>query len=284
MELIRRVRAMRECSRRLRERGVRVGFVPTMGDLHAGHASLIRHVREQCGATVVSVFVNPTQFGPGEDYERYPRDLAKDADCCVAERVDYLFAPDVDELYPTDASTFVEVTGLSDRLEGRSRPGHFRGVCTVVTKLLNVVQPSLAGFGQKDAQQAAIVRRMVRDLMLDLELVVLPTMREADGLALSSRNRYLSAEERRAAVAIPRALEAARHVVAQGLHRPEEVVQAAREVLDAEPLLMVDYVELVDAASFDTVASLTGELLLLIAVYAGATRLIDNTELRVAPL
>lgn len=281
MEIIRRVHSMKEVSRQGRAKGQKIGLVPTMGYLHEGHLSLVRRVKELSDLVAVSIFVNPAQFGPLEDFERYPRDLARDADLCIAEGVDYIFAPENEEMYPPGASTFVEVAGLSSRLEGASRPGHFRGVATVVLKLFEIVQPAVAAFGQKDAQQAILIQRMVKDLMLNVEILVLPIVRDADGVALSSRNVRLSAEERRSGRAIPRALEAARRAVAEGVRDPAKVVLAARQILDAEPLLRVDYVELVDGSELKPVTSLEGEMLLAVAVFAGDTRLIDNTVIRV---
>lgn len=281
MDIVRRVLAMREISVPARSRGLRIGFVPTMGFLHEGHLTLIRRMRQQTDMVVVSVFVNPTQFGPGEDLARYPRDLPRDADLCIAEKVDYLFVPDADDIYPAGACTFVEVQGLSTRLEGASRPGHFRGVTTVVLKLLEAVRPHVAAFGQKDAQQAIIVERMARDLLLDVEIVVLPTVRDEDGVALSSRNVYLSPDERLAAAAIPRCLEAAQEAIRGGERDPGRIVEASRAVLEAEPLLRVDYVELVDTAHLQPAVAVEGALLLAVAVFAGKTRLIDNAIVNV---
>ena len=280
MDIIRRVRAMKEAGARARAQGKVVGFVPTMGALHEGHLFLVRRVRALADLTVVSIFVNPTQFGPGEDFARYPRDLARDADLLAHEGVDILFAPEPDEIYPPGSSTFIEVAGLSDKLEGRSRPGHFRGVATVVTKLFETVKPHVAAFGQKDAQQAAIIKAMVRDLMLDVELLVLPTQREDDGVAMSSRNAMLSPEERRAARAIPRALEAAKGALDSGEKDVTRIVAAARAAIDAEPVLRLDYAELVHPETLEPIAKLQGEMLLTIAVFAGSTRLIDNLILR----
>lgn len=281
MELVRRVPRMKEICRRARAEGRRVGFVPTMGYLHEGHLSLVRRIREVADLAVVSVFVNPTQFAPGEDFDRYPRDLARDADLLIREGVDYLFAPEADEMYPPGPRTFVEVERLGSILEGASRPGHFRGVATVVLKLFEVVRPDVAAFGQKDAQQAILVQRMARDLLLDVEILVLPTVRDEDGVALSSRNIYLSAEERRAARAIPRSLEAAQQAVAAGERDPAAVVRAVREVLEAEPAVKVDYVALVETAELEPVERVEGEVLLAVAVWAGRTRLIDNVILKV---
>ena len=280
MEIVRRVRSMREISKQARTKGQRIGFVPTMGFLHQGHLALIRKMREQADLVVVSIFVNPTQFGPEEDYERYPRDLTRDTDLCIREGVDYLFVPTADEIYPPGPRTYVEIPDLSASIEGASRPGHFRGVATVVLKLINVMQPNAAAFGQKDAQQAIVIRRMVEDLMLDLELHVIPTVRDERGLALSSRNKYLTPEFYEAALAIPRSLEAARHVVGEGQTKPEEVLAAAQEVLAAEPLLKIDYVELVDPRTMEPVELIDGPVLLLVAAAFGETRLLDNATIK----
>ncbi len=280
MEVVRRVQSLKEICRQAQARGRRIGLVPTMGALHDGHISLIRRIQELSDLVVVSIFVNPTQFGPDEEYAEYPRSLTEDVDICIAEKVDYVFSPSVEELYPPNSSTFVEVEKLSADLEGGVRPGHFRGVATVVLKLFQIVQPAIAVFGRKDAQQALIVRRMVQDLMLDVEILVLPTVRDKDGLALSSRNRMLSTEQRRAALAIPRALEAAVGVVKEGQRNAGKVVVAAREVLEAEELLTIDYVELVDEERLRPVSQVQGEMLLLVAATVGTTRLIDNVALR----
>jgi pantoate--beta-alanine ligase len=237
-------------------------------------------VKEVSDVVVVSVFVNPAQFGPSEDFERYPRDLTRDADLCIAEGVDYVFAPEAEEIYPRGACTFVEAQGMSTILEGESRPGHFRGVTTVVAKLFAIVKPHVAAFGQKDAQQAVILQRMTKDLMLDVEVLVLPTVRDEDGVALSSRNVYLSDEERIAARAIPSAIRAAEKRVEEGEWDAEGILAAAREILESEPLLEIDYLALVDSASLKTVDEVAGDALLLVAARVGKTRLIDNTILR----
>jgi pantoate--beta-alanine ligase len=270
---------MREISKRAKARKLRIGFVPTMGFLHEGHLSLIRKVNELVDVVVVSIFVNPTQFGQGEDFDKYPRDLTRDADLCIAEGVDYLFTPETGDLYPPGPRTYVEVSELSERLEGASRPGHFRGVATVVLKLFEIVQPHIAAFGQKDAQQCAVIERMVADLLMDVEILVLPIVRDEQGLALSSRNKYLSPEELAAARAIPAALEAGKKAAADGHTTAEEVVEAATGLLAAEELLKIDYVELVDSETLEAVNAVDREVFLLIAVYCGATRLIDNAVL-----
>ena len=279
MEIVRRLQSMREICRKARERGSRIGFVPTMGALHEGHLSLIRRTRELCDVLVVSIFVNPTQFGPDEDLERYPRDLARDADLCIAEKVDYVFSPKAGELYPEGAQTFVDVTDISRGYEGEKRPGHFRGVATVVLKLLQIVGPAVAAFGQKDAQQSVLIQRMVQDLMLDVEILVLPTVRAEDGLALSSRNRHLSPEQRRAALAIPRSLSAARDLLADGERNADKVVAAAREVLEAEDGIEVEYVDLVGRETFKRVTKVEGYMFVVVAARVGETRLIDNVAL-----
>lgn len=280
MEIIRRVRLMKELCRQARTAGRRIGFVPTLGALHEGHLSLIRRAREVADIVIVSVFVNPTQFAPNEDFDTYPRNLPRDVDLCIAEGVDYVFAPPEIEIYPAGAQAYVDVGELGSRLEGLRRPGHFRGVATVVTKLLQVVQPHIAAFGQKDAQQAVIVRRVVQDLMMDVEVLVLPIVRDTDGVALSSRNARLAPEEREAARALPQALEQARRIVAEGQRSAERILAAAREVLEAQERLSIDYVELVDPEWLESVDHLGREALLVIAVHAGKTRLLDNVLLR----
>jgi pantoate--beta-alanine ligase len=280
MDIVRRARAMKEACAAARAEGKIVGFVPTMGALHDGHVSLVRRVKAQADLTAVSIFVNPSQFNSKDDFARYPRDLASDAEILVKEGVDLLFAPEPEEMFPPTAATFVEVAGLSDKLEGRSRPGHFRGVATVVTKLFALVTPHVAAFGQKDAQQALVIKTLVRDLMLNVEVLVLPTKREADGVAMSSRNARLSSEERRAARAIPRALETATAAVATGERDAGRVTAAAKAAIAEERLLRLDYLELVDTERMDPVLRIQGETLLVLAAFAGETRLIDNTVLR----
>ncbi|MFZ0746702.1 MAG: pantoate--beta-alanine ligase [Terracidiphilus sp.] len=281
MEIIRTVAELREWSRAIRlashNNGGGIGLVPTMGALHAGHASLIQAARASCGQVAVSIFVNPTQFGPNEDYARYPRTF--EADCALAEAkgANVIFAPAVEDLYPPGAVTFVQVEGLSDRLDGKSRPGHFRGVATVVTKLLIAAEPDKAFFGQKDAAQVAVLRRMMNDLRIGTELVVCPIVREADGLALSSRNAYLSADERRQALALSRAVLWIEAQVAQGERRASALNEAARTMLTAEPVIRVDYIELVDWATLDPAETAAPGTLFAVAAWVGATRLIDNT-------
>jgi pantoate--beta-alanine ligase len=281
MQVLSAVAELRRWSRASRATpGGTVGLVPTMGALHAGHASLIRAARAACSHVAVSLFVNPTQFGPNEDFARYPRTF--DADCALAERegADVLFAPAVEELYPNGAaSTFVEVPELSDRLDGASRPGHFRGVATVVAKLLIAAEPDRAFFGKKDAAQVAVLRRMVADLGFATEIVVCPIVREADGLALSSRNVYLSVAEREQALALSRAVRLVEGLVAQGERSAGVLIKAARGIFAAEPEVRIDYVELVDWSTLLPVEVATPGTLFAVAAVIGKTRLIDNAIL-----
>lgn len=259
-----------------RGKGSRIAFVPTMGALHAGHLALVAHGRRHAGKVVVSVFVNPRQFGPGEDFERYPRDLEADAEKLREAGADLLFAPGVEEMYPPGFSTTVHVAGVSEGMEGARRPGHFDGVATVVARLLGLVLPDVAVFGQKDAQQCAVVMRLVADLGLPVEVLVAPTVREADGLAMSSRNAYLTAEERKAAPALFRALLAAQLVHELGERKAEKVLASFSLALGAEPLLALDTVDLVDVATMRPVEAVDRPVLLAAAVRVGRTRLIDN--------
>lgn len=286
MEIIRTMDWMKQVSRAARDKGLRIGFVPTMGALHQGHLSLVRAASAGHSPVVVSIFVNPAQFGPGEDLSKYPRQLEKDAAMLEAEGVEYVFTPDAAEIYPPDFKTYVTVEGLGDRLEGKSRPGHFRGVTTIVLKLLEIVQPHAAFFGRKDAQQARIIRQMARDLSLDAEIVVQPIVREPDGLAMSSRNAYLDSEGRRAAASISRALAAAADRIATGERSAAVLVDLVRGVLASEPLVRPDYIELVNEDTFEPLALIGAPALLLIAAYVGSasgagrpTRLIDNLEI-----
>jgi pantoate--beta-alanine ligase len=262
-----------------RTAGKRIGFVPTMGALHTGHAALIRACRAECDYTVVSIFVNPTQFGPNEDYSRYPRTMDADRELCAAVGTDLIFAPSREEMYPPDARTFVEVTGLQDVLCGRSRPGHFRGVATVVLKLFEIVRPDLAYFGQKDAQQVAVLRRMVTDLNLPVAVRVLPTVREPDGLAMSSRNRYLDPAQRQNATCLYRALRQAEALVAAGERAVPVLERAMADVVAAAPGARLDYAEVRDANTLESISTVDRPALAALAVYFGTTRLIDNTTL-----
>jgi pantoate--beta-alanine ligase len=267
---------MKERARQARAESRIIGLVPTMGALHEGHLALIRRARHECAPVIASLFVNPKQFGPKEDFTKYPRSFEADVEKFSFAGVDSIFAPDPAEMYPQGFRTYVSVEGLSERLEGRSRPGHFRGVTTVVAKLLEIVQPHCAYFGRKDAQQARIISQMVRDLNLDAEIVVCPIVREADGLALSSRNAYLGADERRAATVLHRALDAARHELAAGVRDTLRLQTVLRRVLQAEPLAAIDYAEIVDADTFEPVTRVAHPCYVLLAVFLGKTRLIDN--------
>jgi pantothenate synthetase (EC 6.3.2.1) len=255
------------------------GFVPTMGYLHEGHLSLVRRARAENDRVAVSIFVNPTQFGPHEDYARYPRDLERDLRLLEPLGVDLVFVPSVEEMYPPGFQTWVIVEEVSRPLEGASRPGHFRGVTTVVAKLFNILQPDRAYFGQKDAQQTVVIRRMVQDLNIPVEIVICPTVREPDGLAMSSRNTYLNPEERRAATVLFRALQAAKARYEAGERDAEGLREAMREVIRAEPLARIDYVSVADPETLQELERVEGPALLSLAVYIGTTRLIDNIML-----
>lgn len=259
--------------------GRSVGFVPTMGALHEGHRSLLQAARARCDVVVASIFVNPTQFAPNEDFSRYPRTLEEDCRMLETEGVDLVFTPTAAIMYPPGASTFVVVAGTGDRLDGASRPGHFRGVATVVAKLLHIVQPDCAFFGQKDAVQVAVLRQMVRDLDLPIEIVICPIVREPDGLAMSSRNRYLSAEERRQALSLSRAVQAAETLAKQGELRAKVLLQAMRDSLQQEPAVRVDYVAVVDPDTLLPLDDAANGALLAVAAHVGSTRLIDNVLL-----
>ncbi|HXL21108.1 MAG TPA: pantoate--beta-alanine ligase [Candidatus Dormibacteraeota bacterium] len=276
METIRTIAWMKERARGARAEGRIVGLVPTMGALHAGHVALLERARRECSPVFASVFVNPKQFGPNEDFAKYPRAFEADVAKLTAAGVDAVFAPEPEEMYPAGFGTHVNVEGISERLEGRSRPGHFRGVATVVMKLLQIVQPHRAYFGRKDAQQARIIQQTARDMNLDSEIVVCPIVREADGLALSSRNAYLDAKERKAAAVLHRALAAAKRELAAGERDALKLQGVMRRVLEAEPLARVDYAEIVDAETFEPVVRIGRTSYALLAIYFGKTRLIDN--------
>ncbi len=276
METIHTLEWMKQVARQARTEGEVLGLVPTMGALHEGHLSLVRAAKAKCSRVVVSVFVNPKQFGPREDLEKYPRQMDADRAALEALGVDYLFAPVAAEMYPPGYRTYVNVEGLGDVLEGKSRPGHFRGVTTVVLKLFEIVQPQFAFFGRKDAQQARIVRQMAADLNLDAEVVVCPIVREPDGLAMSSRNAYLKPDERRVAAVLHAALQAARAEIERGERDALRLRDVLRARIAAEPLAAPDYVEIVDADTFDTVTRLRKNCLAVMAVFVGKTRLLDN--------
>jgi pantoate--beta-alanine ligase len=276
MNIVATIAEVRAAVAALRAQGKSVGLVPTMGALHAGHLSLVRAAREQCGAVVATIFVNPTQFGPNEDFSKYPRTFEADCELLRTEGVEVLFAPAVEEMYPAGATTFVEVEEISDRLDGQSRPGHFRGVATVVAKLFHIVAPDKAFFGQKDAAQVAVLRRMVRGLNFNLELVVCPTVREADGLAMSSRNRYLSAEERKRSLVLSQALRAMAQRAAEGETEAAALIDVGLGVLAEEPEARLDYLRVVDAETLADLATVEQGALVAVAAWIGAARLIDN--------
>ena len=267
---------MKEQARQARAESRIIGLVPTMGALHAGHLSLVERARRECSTVIASIFVNPKQFGPNEDFSKYPRTFESDSAKLEHAGVDFLFAPEPREIYPDGFATYVNVDGLSERLEGRSRPGHFRGVTTVVMKLLQVVQPNFAYFGRKDAQQSRLITLMARDLNLDTEIVVCPPVREPDGLALSSRNVYLNAEERKAATVLHCSLDSARSELAGGVRDALQLQGVLQRALGAEPRARVDYAEVVDAETFEPVVRVSKPSYILLAVFIGKTRLIDN--------
>jgi len=267
---------MKEQARQARAENRVIGLVPTMGALHEGHTSLIQHARQECSPVIASIFVNPKQFGPKEDFAKYPRAVEADSEKLSAAGVDALFLPEAAEIYPPGFSTYVSVEGLGDKLEGRSRPGHFRGVATVVLKLLEIVQPHYAYFGRKDAQQVRIIAQMARDLNLDAEIVTCPIVREADGLALSSRNAYLNPAERKAATVLHRALEAARNELAAGVRDALHLQTIMRRVIETEPMATIDYAEIVATDTFEPVMRVARPCYALLAVFLGKTRLIDN--------
>lgn len=267
-------------SRKLRREAKTVGFVPTMGALHEGHLTLVREARQMCDVVIVSIFVNPTQFNNSIDLEEYPRDLTRDAALLAEYEVDYIFAPEESEIYPDGFSTYVNVQNVTDTLEGESRPGHFRGVATVVTILFNTIRPDLAFFGQKDAQQVAVIRRLRTDLGFETEIVVIPTVREESGLAMSSRNERLSPDERKKAVVIINALREAKIAFKKGERNASELTQIVRKHISSEPLAKLDYVQVVDRNSMQNIEKIgDDETLIVIAVYFGDLRLIDNVIL-----
>jgi pantoate--beta-alanine ligase len=276
MEIIRTVAWMKEKARAARQEQRIIGLVPTMGALHAGHMALVERAQRECSLVYASIFLNPKQFAANEDLSRYPRPLEADMEKLTAAKVDGLFLPDAAEIYPPGFSTYVQVEGLSERLEGRSRAGHFRGVSTVVLKLFEIVQPHYAYFGRKDAQQVRIVEQMARDLNLDVEVVVCPIVREPDGLAMSSRNTYLDAADRKAATVLVRALRAAESEMAAGVRDVLHLQGAMQKVLQGEPRARVDYAEIVDAETFEPVVRVSRRCYAVLAIFIGKTRLIDN--------
>ncbi len=279
MKICATIKDIRAASHAAHLAGQRLSLVPTMGALHEGHLSLVRAAKAQSDFVTVSIFVNPLQFGPTEDLAKYPRTFDRDQALLEKEGVDLIFAPSVAEMYPTTAVTYVNVEGLSDRLDGQSRPGHFRGVTTVVSKLFHIVAPDLAVFGQKDAAQVAIIRRMVRDLNIPVEILVAPIVREPDGLAMSSRNAYLDPQQRQQALVLSRSLQRLQEIFQQGERSAAQLVAAGRQLLAEEPSVRIDYLSVVDPESLEPVAEVKRDALLAVAAYVGSTRLIDNVVL-----
>jgi len=265
--------------RELKRQGRRLGLVPTMGALHQGHLTLVRAARSSCDVVVVSIFINPLQFGPKEDFSHYPRDLERDRQVLEPEGVDIVFAPTAEEMYPSGSATYIVVERLSEKLCGRSRPGHFRGVTTIVAKLFHIVEPDVAFFGQKDAAQSAIIRKMVQDLNFDIDLVIVPTVREPDGLALSSRNAYLSPEQRKAATVLYRALMRVQTLADKGERDAAVLAKAGKEVVQQEPAVRLDYFEVVDPNTLERVKDISRGALIAVAGFLGETRVIDNIVL-----
>lgn len=276
MKTITKIDKMRSVIKALKSQGKIIGLVPTMGYLHKGHLSLIRESIKKTDSTVVSVFVNPTQFEPTEDFKDYPRDMKRDSEILEEERVNYLFAPEAEEMYPEGYKTYVEVYDFQDMLCGRSRPGHFRGVCTIVLKLFNIVNPDFSFFGEKDAQQAIILKKMVQDLDLEVKIEVLPIIREEDGLALSSRNAYLNTEERSAALILSKSLGEAQKMIKKGERNVESIIRRMKEIIKGEPLVRIDYIEIVDMDDLNPLTSIGKKTLVALAVFIGKVRLIDN--------
>lgn len=276
MNIVKTISEVRNEVKNWKKQGLSVGLVPTMGYLHEGHKSLIERACKENDKVVVSVFVNPTQFGPGEDLATYPRDIQRDAALCEDAGAALIFNPEPEEMYFDDFHTYVTMESLSEELCGKTRPIHFRGVCTVVSKLFHIVAPDRAYFGQKDAQQLAIIKRMVRDLNFDIEIVGCPIVREADGLAKSSRNTYLNLEERKAALVLSRAVGLGQELIQKGERNADVIVEKMKQLIEEEPLAKIDYVQAVDAISIQPVAEIKGTVLVAMAVYIGKTRLIDN--------
>ncbi len=282
MKILEAIGDIREEIKEARRNNKSVGFVPTMGYLHGGHLSLIKKAKEENDLVIVSIFVNPTQFGPGEDFESYPRDLKKDSSLAQSMGADIVFSPSIEEMYPLGCSTYVEIEGdITKKLCGASRSGHFKGVATVVTKLFNIVMPDRAYFGQKDAQQVAVIKRMVKDLHLDVEIVPCPIVREGDGLAMSSRNTYLNEEERRAGTILSKALFEAKERIEGGEINPLKISDFIIETIESEPLCEIDYVEVVHGETLESIERVKGDVLIALAVKIGKTRLIDNLRLEV---
>jgi pantoate--beta-alanine ligase len=280
MRIISGIKQMQKVSKRIRQKGQAVGFVPTMGALHAGHLSLIRKARKENDKVIVSIFVNPAQFGPKEDFKKYPRDLRADTQICRQAGVDIVFRPNLREMYPQDYRTYVNVGELSNLLCGKFRPGHFRGVATVVNKLFNIVRPEIAYFGQKDAQQAIIIQKMVKDLNMPLKIRIMPTVREENGLAMSSRNRYLTEQEKKDAAILSQALNLARRLIRRGNRDPLDIIRKMRQLISRKNNISVQYIAIVDLKGLKPQGKVKDDVLIALAVFIGKTRLIDNIIVR----
>jgi pantoate--beta-alanine ligase len=276
MKIIHSVPEMQQLALRLKRQGEAIGFVPTMGALHEGHLSLIRCARKENDTVIVSIFVNPAQFGPKEDFKKYPRSAGRDIDLCRSSGADIIFYPPAKEMYPSDYLTYIMVDGLSNKLCGKARPGHFKGVATVVAKLFNIAQPDFAYFGQKDAQQATIIKRMAADLNIPVKIKVLPTVRDKDGLALSSRNAYLKGQERKDALVLSRALKAAGVLIKKGVKDPARIIAKMKEVIRQAKAVRIDYISIVSPENLEPLKSISGNYLIALAVRIGKIRLIDN--------
>ncbi|MCP4650928.1 MAG: pantoate--beta-alanine ligase [PVC group bacterium] len=281
MKLIKSITSMQKISRILRKNRKTIGFVPTMGYLHEGHLSLVKRAVRDCDITVMSIYVNPLQFGPSEDFKSYPRDLKRDMSLAKSAGADYIFLPSNKQMYPSQCLTSVEVTGISRVLCGVSRPGHFKGVTTVVAKLFNVVSPDMAYFGQKDAQQSILIQKMVKDLNLPLKVKVLPIIRESDGLAMSSRNAYLTSAQRKVAVLLYKSLQQAKAQISQGERNPRKIVQRMKRLISESKFATIDYINIVDADDLSEKKKIKGRVLIALAVFIGKVRLIDNVIIRV---
>ncbi len=276
MKIAKTIESVRRQVKTVRSRGKRIGLVPTMGALHIGHIALIKAAAKKCDFVVVSIFVNPTQFGAGEDFQKYPRPLKADLEICKKAGVDVVFVPQAEQMYPQQNLSWVNVEKLTDQLCGRFRPGHFRGVATVCAKLFNIVQPDVAFFGQKDAQQTLVIRQMVADLNMPLKIVVCPTVRRADGLAVSSRNRYLTDKQKKQAAYIYKSLQKARQMIDAGVKNCSAVIRRMRKILNQAPSIKIEYISIVDAETAQITARIAGKILIAVAVRIGSTRLIDN--------
>ena len=276
MKTVHSISEMQNISKALKSKGKKIGFVPTMGYLHQGHLSLINKSVKECDITVLSIYVNPSQFGPKEDFKKYPRDLKKDKSLAKKFGVDYLFAPEDRDMYPKGYQSWVQVNKIADVLCGASRPGHFKGVATVVLKLFNIILPDIAYFGQKDAQQAVVIKRMVQDLNIRVDVKVLPTVREPDGLALSSRNAYLKAQQRNAALALHQSLKKAELLILKGERNSEKIIKEMKRLIRAHKFVTIDYIAIVDAEDLSEKKTIKGRTLITLAVFIGKVRLIDN--------